>query len=1229
MVYKVQLNILHWNARSIVPKKNDLEQLLILDKIHIVALSETWLSSSNQFFIKDYNTFRKDRIDSYGGVAILTHKSIKAQLVSSVNLNTGIELIHVRIFNCNFLHNVISIYCPPNIRTTQNDWDAVFSLVRTKTLIIGDFNGHHSNWSTKTDQRGIQIFDSTIEHGYYVLNNGDPTRLKLVNGVLQKTAPDISIVSSDISLFFDWRVTNESLGSDHLIVKLSTSFTSTSQCKKKRNFKKADWSTYSESIKDALAGSTLPANPQEAYDDFLKIINSAADVSIPLLKFSQNPSNKFLPKPYWSQDLSKAVAERRLALTNFRKNPTPINLENLQNKTRLAQKLVRNAKSKGFREFCSSIDEVTSSRDMWRRMRWLKGYRSPRINVDKSMANSLLNNLTPDFTCPMEPTFTSDNPKLEAQLSMHEFEKALKSKDTAPGADDISFSMIKYLPDVAKQVLVKIYNTCLFSNFVPTQWRQISIVPIPKPGRDITTATSIRPISLMSCLCKILHSIINRRMEWYIENRCLFAEETIGFRKARSCYDNLNSIITAIQTGFSKKLMTIGCFIDIDNAYNNVDITSLLGTLDQLGVGAHFCRYLWEFLKERYLTIDGSDYNISRIARRGLAQGDPLSPLLFNIATINVCKTIASSSLRLSQYADDFVVFISSNNINQAAVQIQNALDTMCNLFNDLNLDISHSKSKICIFSKGYKRQSVNVTINSKRLDVVDCVKYLGMWLDRSLRWGKHINETSEKVLKFLNIFKVLAGSNWGVHPKYLRQLYISILRSRIDYGSIFYDNSAKCHLFKLDKIQNQAMRIIGSFIKTTPIHSMESELCLQPLYLRRRFLAGKYWLKMKSIETNTSISFIGELSNSSNTSPYWHNKRKPVLVSVHDELNSLDIHCSKQLEMFSLDTWPSNIDVSGVIKHEVDFKKQPKRHYHPLSLKNMFSDFINTVYSDFIGVYTDGSKDEFGLGAAFYDSYHNCSVKFQINGNMCIMEGELIAIAEALSYIESTDHPNIVIFTDSKSSLQHLARCTSTFRGTSTAYTILRIILNLQSQGRNVVLQWIPSHVGIRGNEIADFSAKEAITDGIPTNIHPFYTNYIHKIKVDCHNLWKEYFNVRSREIGIWYKTIQPHPLSSPWIDNNILNRRETVIALRLRSGHIPRNKFLHLMKKSTTPNCLLCNSIDDVYHILMECVCNEAFRNSILSFSYRDIGHCNSVLAEPVSDAARTLYKLVMLGN
>lgn len=169
------------------------------------------------------------------------------------------------------------------------------------------------------------------------------------------------------------------------------------------------------------------------------------------------------------------------------------------------------------------------------------------------------------------------------------------------------------------------------------------------------------------------------------------------------------------------------------------------------------------------------------------------------------------------------------------------------------------------------------IIINGVPLKVESCVKYLGLWLDRGLRWGRHINETKQKVLRYIHILKMLVGPRWGMHPSHLRRLYISIVRSRIDYASFLYDTSCATHLTKLDKAQNICMRIIGGFIKSTPIHVMEAELGIQPLDIRRRYLAGKFWLKSKSLGDNSTVEILNNLSGLCNNfywSPFVHSRK-------------------------------------------------------------------------------------------------------------------------------------------------------------------------------------------------------------------------------------------------------------------------------------------------------------------------------------------------------------------
>lgn len=100
-------------------------------------------------------------------------------------------------------------------------------------------------------------------------------------------------------------------------------------------------------------------------------------------------------------------------------------------------------------------------------MQWLRGYKSRRSYIDTTKANQLLHNLTPDFVMPSDLFFTSKNPTLDKNITLQEFEKAIRSKNTSLGYDNISYSMIKHLPENGKQILLLLYNKFYTLGFVP------------------------------------------------------------------------------------------------------------------------------------------------------------------------------------------------------------------------------------------------------------------------------------------------------------------------------------------------------------------------------------------------------------------------------------------------------------------------------------------------------------------------------------------------------------------------------------------------------------------------------------------------------------------------------------------------------------------------------------------------------------------------------------------
>lgn len=94
------------------------------------------------------------------------------------------------------------------------------------------------------------------------------------------------------------------------------------------------------------------------------------------------------------------------------------------------------------------------------------------------------------------------------------------------------------------------------------------------------------------------------------------------------------------------------------------------------------------------------------------------------------------------------------------------------------------------------------------------------------------------------------------------------------------------------------------------------------------------------------------------------------------------------------------------------------------------------------------------------------------------------------------------------------------------------------------------------------------------------------------------------------------------PWFDFANLSRSILVCAFRLRSGHIPVNKFYCLMRKKPSPLCKTCGVNDDLMHFLLKCSLNNGLRVS----NFRDGlygGEVNCVLSDPVSTAAIALFQ------
>ena len=105
-------------------------------------------------------------------------------------------------------------------------------------------------------------------------------------------------------------------------------------------------------------------------------------------------------------------------------------------------------------------------------------------------------------------------------ISMEEVELAirqLKYKKT-PGPDGVTNDMIKNFGLLTKRTLLKLFTESWKTGTVPAMWKKATIIPIHKKEKDKKNPNSYRPISLLSCLGKLLEKVINRRLLSFLED---------------------------------------------------------------------------------------------------------------------------------------------------------------------------------------------------------------------------------------------------------------------------------------------------------------------------------------------------------------------------------------------------------------------------------------------------------------------------------------------------------------------------------------------------------------------------------------------------------------------------------------------------------------------------------------------------------------------------------------
>ena len=113
--------------------------------------------------------------------------------------------------------------------------------------------------------------------------------------------------------------------------------------------------------------------------------------------------------------------------------------------------------------------------------------------------------------------------------------------------------MLKHLGACSKAVLLKIFNNSWMKGVVPAVWKEVIVIQVQKKCKDKKNPRSYRPISLLSCVGKLLKRVVNWRHINHLESNNALSPKQTGCRKFRSTEDQLAYLAKNIEEMHSRR----------------------------------------------------------------------------------------------------------------------------------------------------------------------------------------------------------------------------------------------------------------------------------------------------------------------------------------------------------------------------------------------------------------------------------------------------------------------------------------------------------------------------------------------------------------------------------------------------------------------------------------------------------------------------------------------------
>jgi len=548
--------------------------------------------------------------------------------------------------------------------------------------------------------------------------------------------------------------------------------------------------------------------------------------------------------------------------------------------------------------------------------------------------------------------------------------------------------------------------------------------------------------------------------------------------------------------------------------------------------------------------------------------------------------------------ADDIEIDVAAESNAEAKRLLQPFLKKVARWAKKWHFEFSVDKSALVVFTRDAASHPPVLHLMGHRIPSTESTKFLGLHLDRKLLWKQHIDKVIDKIVKANNIFSVIAKRHTGPSVKTLLLLYKTLIRSQADYGLIVYGTAAATHIERLDVALRVSLRTTLGALKSTKREVLYSELGLEPTAQRREWLAAKYCLRLGRKPLNATYASTHSLAHRgpSTLTPSHTPCLTAFLTDVRKtDSNAFALDPDTRPAFFSPPPWMPPLTKALWFQDS-----KSKAVADPAAARLKIQRLVDDLPSDSLLVFTDGSHQEEPnrTACAFFIPKWSTEKAFLLHEGASIFTAEVAAINRALRHIYSHDclvaGQEIFVFSDSQAAVRSIISMAAIKE--EIVLETLDAIACLKSAGNAVTLVWIPSHIGVIGNDKADSLAVAECK--APSNRAKDSTLSVTEAVAKYKKTWCETRRKelhKSKKVAVRFHTT---PTVTPWHFSR--NRSASVTMFRLRNGHTHLNEFIFSrIDEGTDPSCRLgCEALENIYHVLFDCVHHDQARRKLASY-------------------------------